>query len=1004
MAAKTRKGRSTAKASAEAEGAPPDPVAASAPHAPVDLVDQLHAAARTFAGDDEQVARIVRAMAEDVTRARACKLPIFPVIHHSPASAVHMVRHLREKQPRLVLMEMCEDMRPAIEGLADCKLPVALQAFAAESDTLPPQWMPASVVAPLTEFSAELQAIAYALQSGAELVFVDRSVDHVFQMRDPNDDPNHPEEDLDIDEDDEEESARLHGSAIGLEVGQFAPTFREFRDFLLHNARMGRFDEWMSLYIEEPTIGASTETYREVLFLVGSLFRRLGSTRHHREEIRLRDRYMWTRIKEALHRTGIPPEEAVFICGAAHSACDEVPEWGIDNDLRYEIPERTSTRWQYGFIPSSYSAIEAQFGHGRGAIALAEARWLKARESTGLSSFALGAPGKGAKKGKSKAAEALPEPSAPISLSKLLGEPPGLLAADEDELLHWCAGIVDAARKSQYLASTADAIAIYETTVLLARMRARNRPAPSDFVDAAEACLEKGAPPAKNNIRTLAAKMLGGDRVGQVGYSSLPPLVQDVYDRLAPIGITAKMSRVTRALMDFTKKPELRAISALLWRLRWLMPNSSAVEPIMGELKLGATPSQESWDIRLFGGGQTQVIQLAYEGLTVESVLERRFRDAAFGPDASVVRALEAAESSLILLDNPRLTESIGHHAVVLLRQERGAEHASAIFDRIRRLVHYFRSTPEGPPAWLNSFVAEGYQHYTTQLPEAFQDRGVAPEALSAMLCFVFTLEGLALAMGCSRSQLVISLELAATQTADPEKLGLLWAAQWLVQLKDEAAVRAALTDVLDHPIGRTAYPRYLSGFLLALSFAPRASILAVDLLGRAFAELPDHVLLPFMPTLVDRLRPRMADAMPALFQEFSRSAPRSLADLDKWAPPWSRPPASARAAAKQTAAKEPSQRVAATRALSEDASKARALLFSRREATAAHAMALGFGESWLEVDAAPQEILARAPEATEGGESGSDVFEPNPDALAARALLGRYPEPAAAWAAALGL
>ena len=198
-----------------------------------------------------------------------------------------------------------------------------------------------------------------------------------------------------------------------------------------------------------------------------------------------------------------------------------------------------------------------------------------------------------------------------------------------------------------------------------------------------------------------------------------------------------------------------------------------------------------------------------------------------------------------------------------------------------------FAPRRRGLPAWLNDFVATGYAHYATQLPEAFADRGTRPEQLAAMLAFVFTLEGLALAKGCSRSQLVIAIEHAAPQAADPEKVGLLWAAEWLVQRKEEDDVRRGFADVLDHPLGRSAYPRYLSGFLQALAFAPRIAPLAMELLGRAFAELADAVLLPWMPTLLSELRPRRGDVLPTLFAEVLRAMPRNLAQLDAWAPPW---------------------------------------------------------------------------------------------------------------------
>ncbi|MBX2798028.1 MAG: hypothetical protein KTR31_10175 [Myxococcales bacterium] len=538
------------------------------------LVAQLKAAAAAFTESEADLAQVLDTMAADVQRARGERLPIFPVIHHSPASAVHMVRWLRERRPKIVFMEMCEDLLALKEDLRDCTLPVALQAFAGETQGFPEHWTPLSVVAPLTEFSAEYQAMAYALQhDDVELIFVDRSVDHVFQWADRSEDPESPVHDTDEDE----EEARLHGSAVGLQMGQVAPTFADFRDFLLDNARMSRFEEWTSLYVEEPTIGANTATYREILFMVGSLFRRLGSTPHDREEIRKRDRFMWTRIKQALSSRDVAPEECVFLCGAAHAVDDDCPEWGTANDLQCDIDEPSGTDWLYGFIPSSYGAIELQFGHARGAVSLSEARWKKACKTWNIEPFTLSR-----KKKKARKKALVPKEPAQLSLQMVLTAPPDLADADAVELVQWCTGVVASARKNRYLASTADAIAIYETSILLARMRQRKRPSPFDFIDAAETCLEKGQPPGRRNVRQLCNRMLGGDRVGQVGYNSLPPLVQNVYDRLAILGITAKTRRVTRVLMDFDKEPEKRGASQLLWRLNWLTQGTRVARPIMG--------------------------------------------------------------------------------------------------------------------------------------------------------------------------------------------------------------------------------------------------------------------------------------------------------------------------------------------------------------------------------------------------------------------------------------
>jgi hypothetical protein len=75
-------------------------------------------------------------------------------------------------------------------------------------------------------------------------------------------------------------------------------------------------------------------------------------------------------------------------------------------------------------------------------------------------------------------------------LTGFLQRPPALDPLDEAELLGWSVEIVRAARRNGYLASTADAIAVFETSILLAGMRDRANPTPYDFGDAAVTCIE----------------------------------------------------------------------------------------------------------------------------------------------------------------------------------------------------------------------------------------------------------------------------------------------------------------------------------------------------------------------------------------------------------------------------------------------------------------------------------------------------------------------------------
>ncbi|MBD2195222.1 MULTISPECIES: DUF5682 family protein [Calothrix] len=896
------------------------------------LQEQLLNAAEKFATDAQPLSEMLTALIQDVEKASSEPLEIFPVCHHSPSSALQMVRRLREKPPKVIYLELCEDLQNTVENLRHCKLPVALQAFAAESEHFSPKIMPLSVVAPITEASAEYQAIAFALQNPqTQLVFVDRAVDFVFQWEPP---------DTKLAEESEEpasDEAKMHGSAVGVEVGSLVPTFDQFLSFLLRNSNTRHFSEWWDEYVETAIIGADYETYRQVMFLIGSLMRRLGTRNKDIEIDRQRERYMWTSMKKHMATHNIAPSEAIYICGAAHSASD-VEEYSVTNNNIWEIPERTQTKWLYGLIPSSFAAIEYQFHHPAGTVSLAEATWKKNLKVTGLKGFSLN------KEEKATKTKPSPVTATNSNLTAFLTRPPELAVADTEQLLQWCADIVGLARKNAYLASTADSIAIYQTSMLLAGMRNRMHPTPYDFQDAAITCLEKDRTPKKRNIYQLCQILLGGDRIGTVGYASLPPLAQDVYDRLQPLGVNLLAQTNQRALMDFKQQPELLPCSDVLWRLHYLL-SDTIVKPIIGDRSLGSKPIQESWEIRI-GKYQRHLIMLGYEGVSIEQVLEQRLKQTAFSPQAKTSDVLKATEDSILYARSLRLTQELGEHAISLLKQETGVSDAPQVFERVRRLVHYYRATPTALPQWIESFVTTGYGHYATLLPQAFADRGTTPEQIAGMLNFIFTLESLALSLGCNRSQLLIGVKQSSQGLDDPAKIGLLWTTEWLLTLRKLEEIREFFNDVINNEMLIKSFPEYLNGFILSLTFAPRISKFVVELLSKLFATVPDKILLPWLPSLILKLRPH-AQILQGLIKEASSNFPKNLAGFNNWIPAWSKP---------QPEMQKQVQLVEAAPTLSKSELRIREFLFNSPATTNALAKLLGIENlSWEENLETPQ-------------------------------------------------
>ncbi|MEV5324690.1 DUF5682 family protein [Nonomuraea sp. NPDC052634] len=852
------------------------------------LREQLLDAAETFAGGPVEVAGILSGMVDDVDRALREELEIFPVCHHSPASALAMVRRLREKQPKVIYLELCEDLQPLLTELRNCKLPVAVQAFATDLDGFPKSWAPLSVVAPITEASAEYQAIAYALETpGVELVLVDRSTDHVFQWAPEKEAKPKPDE-----------GAGLHGDAVGVEIGDLRPRFAELEEHLLHHGKVRHWSEWWDQYVEQPLSGADYDTYRQVMVLIGSLFRRLrpeGDARLSVDEDR--ERYMWTRMREHLAASGADPADCLYVCGAFHAA-SRVEQFGLRSTATFEISPRTGTKWLYGLIPSSHSAIEAQFGLAPGSVSIAAATWNKALTRSKLTPFRLagqkGSAGKGSKR-HAKLPPPAPQGEVADKLTGFLSRPPALDPLDEAELLGWSVDIVRLARRNGYLASTADAIAVYETSILLAGMRNRARPTPYDFQDAAVTCIEKDVVPGRRDVRRLCEILLGGDKIGEVGYDALPPLARDVYDRLAPLGLDLSKRTIQRALLDFTAEPELRPCSDVLWMLRYLLP-SDAVRPIMGERRLGERSVQESWDLAI-GKYQRSIIELGYEGVTVEQVLEQRLRRSVWDPKATASVVLAAVEDAILFLGSRRFADELGERAVELLAAERSVDDAPDVLRRIRRLLAHYRATEPELPAWCEKFVTSGYAHYCTLLPTAFVDDDTGVRQVGAMLGFLFHMESLALALGCDRAQLELAVQQSHPES--PAKVALLWAAQHQLGLLPPAELRSRCDELLANPLVIPSFPQYVIGFVQALEPVPALSGFVVEVISKAFGRLPDSVLLPWLPKLITALRDGAAELMPMLVREAGRTFPGSLTAVDSWVPPWTaRPKPAAPAAA----------------------------------------------------------------------------------------------------------
>ena len=307
--------------------------------------------------------------------------------------------------------------------------------------------------------------------------------------------------------------------------------------------------------------------------------------------------------------------------------------------------------------------------------------------------------------------------------------------------------------------------------------------------------------------------------------------------------------------------------------------------PLTGtKITLGEQPIQESWDLAL-GTHQRALIELGYEGVSIEQVLEQRLRRTAYSAQATTANVLEAVEDATLYLRSRRLADELGIRALEVLSTERSVDGAPEVLRRARRLLAYYRTSEPVLPPWIESFVKAGYVHYCTLLPTAFHDEDATVRHVAAMLGFLFSMESLALSLGCDRTQL--ELAVAQSHPEDPSKTALLWAARTQLGHLSRADLRARCDELLGNPLVVPAYPRYLSGFVHALEPVPSLTDFVVEAVSSAFGRLPDPVLLPWLPTLIATLRSGGAELAPLLIREAGRIFPGRLAALDEWVPPW---------------------------------------------------------------------------------------------------------------------
>ena len=232
--------------------------------------------------------------------------------------------------------------------------------------------------------------------------------------------------------------------------------------------------------------------------------------------------------------------------------------------------------------------------------------------------------------------------------------------------------IADELRARHALALPMPALAAaYEQALRLAALRARSGPVRDDVLDAVTSCFVKGEADAEGAlVHAVARRVLCGDALGAVPPGAgTPPLVKDFDARARRQRLKIDDTEPHRCALELYRRPEHRRTSRLLHGLALLgVPfavRASGPDFVRG---LGLERLQEHWDYAFSAATEAALVEASVYGVSVPLAVAARFdgRIAAFeqesgGRDARNAAALLTEACVLGLHDHlPRVLGMLG--------------------------------------------------------------------------------------------------------------------------------------------------------------------------------------------------------------------------------------------------------------------------------------------------------------------------------------------------------
>ncbi len=511
----------------------------------------------------------------------------FPVRHHSPAAARHLRQAMRERRPKLVLIEGPSHANELIRHVVDAKTrpPVALYSsfrdnsnvlglagIASAAPDIPPRF---PVWYPLMAYSPEYVAMKEAAALGAETAFIDlphfaridgdfyrtrASLEHeVPDGTDSEDDePQHVEEDDDSDD--------------AVTTPQSWETHVLESDFYRTMARVAGYRTWDEAWdalFEVGRLHATPDDFRRDLALFCAATRATASPERLEADGTLaRERFMLRAIRQQLAAHNLGPQDAMVVCGGFHLFLDR-----DDETPPPETPKGTVTST---VVPYSSSRISELSGYGAGNRA----------------------------------------PRFYQSLWDCLDDEEPWVSAMVEHVTF----VLAKGRHDGEPLSSADAISVTQHARLLASLRGRSAPILDDVRDALVSCCIKGRPDEEGRglLKAMAAAEVG-TAIGRVTPAmGRLPILHDFEAQLSELELGEVMGNEQRLTLTLDLRDGLGARrSAFLHRLLKLDVPLGALDG--GPTGDGATLFREKWRLVWSPKLESELIEKNLYGDSIEA-------------------------------------------------------------------------------------------------------------------------------------------------------------------------------------------------------------------------------------------------------------------------------------------------------------------------------------------------------------------------------------------------